>query len=266
MKEQNNNQFLKNHFLSELKKHFKLNIYEVKIWASLLSRGIASAGELSDISGVPRSRCYDVLESLEKKGFIIMSIGKPIKYLAVNPDAILERVKDNINQEADVLSIQFEGIKETDEFRELELLHKSGVQQVDISSISKSIIGRTSINKHLKKMLSNAKSNLVFATTDEQVERSAKLLRGFAQAFAKKGVKARLYSPYNKAVIKKLQNVEYIECNPSTRFASVDGKEMIFIVSNQSVVPDYEVAIWISSPFFVSAVNILFESSQQKPQ
>ena len=66
-------------FLMDLKKHFRLNIYEAKIWTALLSRGIASAGELADISGVPRSRCYDVLESLEKKGFIIMKIGKPIK-------------------------------------------------------------------------------------------------------------------------------------------------------------------------------------------
>ena len=55
-------------FLLDLRKYFRLNIYEVKIWTALLSRGMASAGELADISSVPRSRCYDVLESLEKKG------------------------------------------------------------------------------------------------------------------------------------------------------------------------------------------------------
>src|SRR3989344_5789243 len=87
-------------FLIELRKHFRLNIYEVKIWVALLGRGIASAGELADISGVPRSRCYDVLESLEKKGFIIMKIGKPIKYLAVKPNVILERVKKGIEDES----------------------------------------------------------------------------------------------------------------------------------------------------------------------
>ena len=79
--------------LQELRERFKLNIYEVKIWTSLLSRGIAAASELADISGVPRSRCYDVLESLEKKGFIIMKVGKPIKYIAVEPEAIVDRVK-----------------------------------------------------------------------------------------------------------------------------------------------------------------------------
>ena len=247
-------------FLAELKKYFRLNIYEVKIWTSLLSRGIASAGELADISGVPRSRCYDVLESLEKKGFIIMKIGKPIKYLAVEPEIILERVKRNIKDESDNLATQIENIKETDEFKELELLHKTGVQHVDISSISKSIVGRTIINRHIKDMISKSKSSIVFVATQEHTERAAKLLKGFMPLFAKKGVKARLYCPYSNNIVKKLQNVEHKEYNPNTSFISIDGKEMLFLVSNEAA-PDYEVAIWINSPFFVNAVDVLFEGS-----
>ena len=42
-------------------KHFNLNSYQAKLWTALLSRGVATAGELSDISNVPRSRAYDVL-------------------------------------------------------------------------------------------------------------------------------------------------------------------------------------------------------------
>ena len=248
-------------FLQELRKHFKLNIYEVKIWTALLSRGIASAGELADISGVPRSRCYDVLESLEKKGFIIMKIGKPMRYLAVEPDSILERVKRNIQEEAVGLAMQFESIKETDEFKELELLHKTGVQKVDISSISKSIVSRTDINRHVKDMLSKSKSSVAVVSTQEHTERMAKLLKGFTQGFAKKGVKAKLYSVSNKAVLKKLQNVEHVEYNPNSCFVSVDKKEMLFLVSNAGIAPEFEVAIWISSPFFVNAVSVLFEES-----
>ena len=80
-------------FLSKLRRYFGLNLYEVKIWTALLSRGVSTAGELSDIANVPRSRSYDVLESLEKKGFIIMKLGKPIKYIAVDPEEVVERVK-----------------------------------------------------------------------------------------------------------------------------------------------------------------------------
>ena len=227
----------------------------------MLSRGMASAGELADISGVPRSRCYDVLESLEKKGFIIMKIGKPIRYLAVSPDIILDRVKKNITEEADELAMHFESIKETDEFKELELLHKTGVQHVDISSISKSIVGRTDINRYIKEMLSKAKSDVAVVTTQEHMERGVRLLKGFMPNFAKKAIKARLYAPSNKAVLKKLQNVEHIEYDANTSFVSIDRKEMLFMVSNANVVPDFEVAIWISSPFFVNAVNVLFEES-----
>ena len=248
-------------FLLDLKKHFRLNIYEVKIWTALLSRGIASAGELADISGVPRSRCYDVLESLEKKGFIIMKIGKPIKYLAVKPEIILERVKKNIQDDANELSMQFENVKETEEFKELELLHKTGVKHVDISSISKSIVGRTSVNRYIKDMVSKAKSSVVIVSTNENAERNAKLMKNFMPGFAKKGIKVRFYSSQNKALAKKLLNVDYVEYNANSSFVTIDGKEMIFMVSNQNVAPDYEVAIWISSPFFVNAVNVLFEGS-----
>ena len=74
---------VKEEFLSRLRKIFGLNLYEVRVWAALLSRGVSTAGELSDISNVPRSRTYDILESLEKKGFVILKLGKPIKFVAL---------------------------------------------------------------------------------------------------------------------------------------------------------------------------------------
>ncbi|MBN1502815.1 hypothetical protein JW930_04675, partial [Candidatus Woesearchaeota archaeon] len=49
---------VKDEFLSKLRRYFNLNLYEVKIWAALLSRGVSTAGELSDIANVPRSRSY----------------------------------------------------------------------------------------------------------------------------------------------------------------------------------------------------------------
>ena len=247
-------------FLVDLKKHFRLNIYEVKIWTSLLSRGIASAGELADISGVPRSRCYDVLESLEKKGFIIMKIGKPIKYLAVQPSIILERVKKGIEDESTQTLSQIEGIKDTEEFKELELLHKTGVQHFDVTTISKSIVGRTAINRQIKELFAKATSEVLFVASSDNSERAAKLLK--SGNFAKKGVNAKLYCTYNKNVLRKLQNVQHIEHNASTSFVIVDGKQMVFMVSNQTT-PDYEVAIWINSPFFVSALGILFKESMK---
>jgi sugar-specific transcriptional regulator TrmB len=116
------NMLVQKDFLNKLK-DFGINSYEAKIWTALLSRGVSTAGELSDIANVPRSRSYDVLESLEKKGFVIMKIGKPIKYIAVPPKEVLERVKKNIKNAADTHVKLLDDIKKTELIDELNSLH-----------------------------------------------------------------------------------------------------------------------------------------------
>ena len=113
-------------FLSKLR-DFGLNTYESKLWTALLSRGISTAGELSNIANVPRSRTCDVLESLEKKGFIMRNVGKPIKYLAVPPEEVVERVKQKVNEEAETRTLLLEELKGSTILEELNLLHKHGV-------------------------------------------------------------------------------------------------------------------------------------------
>ena len=77
---------IKQELVKQIKEYFNLNIYETKVWLALLTKGIASAGEIAELSSVPRSRTYDVLESLEKRGFAIIKIGKPVKYIAIRLD------------------------------------------------------------------------------------------------------------------------------------------------------------------------------------
>src|SRR5210317_1511787 len=110
---------VKEEFLSRLRKIFDLNLYEVKVWTALLSRGISTAGELSNISDVPRSRTYDILETLEKKGFIVMKLGKPIKFVALKPEEVIERVKKNLKRDAEDKSQRLDKLKGEDILSEL---------------------------------------------------------------------------------------------------------------------------------------------------
>src|SRR3989339_2033422 len=125
-------------FLTKLK-DFGLNSYESKLWTALLSRGISTAGELSDIANVPRSRSYDILESLEKKGFVIMKIGKPIKYIAVSPKEIVDRVKKNVRTESEDRLKRLEDLKTTDIVDELNNLHTQGIELVEPTELSGSL-------------------------------------------------------------------------------------------------------------------------------
>ena len=102
-------------------KEFGLNSYESKVWVALLSRGVSTAGELSDIANVPRSRSYDVLESLEKKGFIVMKLGKPIQFVALKPSEVIERVKKNLVVDAQEKSKRLDKLKTEDILEELNL-------------------------------------------------------------------------------------------------------------------------------------------------
>src|SRR4030042_7182444 len=151
-------------FLLKLK-DFGLNSYESKVWAALLSRGVSTAGELSDIANVPRSRSYDVLESLEKKGFVVMKFGKPIKYLAVPPEEVVERVKKNMRREADVKVKRLEEMKGTEVLDELKSLHKQGIELVEVTDLSGSLRGRHNLYNHLDLMLKNAKKTVTIMST-----------------------------------------------------------------------------------------------------
>src|SRR3989338_6839583 len=102
---------VRENFLHKLRQLFNLNLYEVKVWTALLSRGVSTAGELSEIGDVPRSRTYDVLESLEKKGFIVTKLGKPLNYVAVEPGEVVERAKKLVNRDAKEQVKKLEGLK-----------------------------------------------------------------------------------------------------------------------------------------------------------
>ena len=251
-------------FLAKIKHNFRLNIYEVKIWTSLLSRGIATAGELADISGVPRSRCYDVLESLEKKGFIIMKIGRPIKYIAVGNCRKMpyKQVKKNLKEESDIQTRILETIGETDVFRELELLHKTGIEKVNAVKLSNSIIGRDELYRFIKSFVEKANKNITIATTADGFLRKTTLLKNSIKNLSKRGVKIKIVAPIDKKIGKKIEgSVELRDIDPGVRFVAIDNKELLFMLSDDKINPNYDGGVWIDSPFFVDALDALFSNT-----
>ena len=258
---------VKEEFLNNLRRFFGLNLYEVKIWTALLSRGVSTAGELSDIGEVPRSRAYDVLESLEKKGFIVMKLGKPIKYVAVEPKEVVERVKKLLNTEVREKVKTLDDLRGTDVLRELEVLHKQGVSFVEPSDLSGAIRGRTNLYQHLESMIKNAKKNVTIMTTSKGVLRKLEALRPELEKLGKKGVQIRIAAPVDKDMEELMKSLpKCIELRKSekinARFCIVDNKELVFMVMNdEDVHPTYDVGIWINTPYFASALNSMFETT-----
>ncbi len=256
-------------FLNKLK-DFGLNTYESKLWTALLSRGISTAGELSDIANVPRSRSYDVLESLEKKGFIIMKLGKPIKYVAVPPEEVLERVKKKVIDDADKQSKMLEGLKGSEILSELSLLHSQGVELVEPTDLSGALKGRSNLYNHLESMIKTAESSIDMMTTSEGLVRKADVLKSLFQKAKERKVRIRIAAPFNKEtekVIKDLKN--FVEIRDAkeikARFCIIDGKQITFMLLDDAEVhPTYDSGVWVNTPFFATALQQMFDTEWQQ--
>lgn len=252
-------------FLNKLK-DFGLNTYESKLWTALLSRGISTAGELSDIANVPRSRSYDVLEGLEKKGFIVMKLGKPIKYIAVSPDEVLERVKKKIQEDAEKQVESIKTLKASDVLAELNLLHTQGVDLVEPTDLSGSIRGRNNVYNHLELMIKNAKKSIVLMTTAQGLVRKSESLKSALAAAYKKGVKIKIAAPITKEcanAVKELSSIAEIKHSEITksRFLIIDEKETAFmLLDDKDVHSTYDACIWVNTGFFSTTLNSLFNS------
>ncbi|MBU1199034.1 MAG: hypothetical protein KKF46_08375 [Nanoarchaeota archaeon] len=255
---------VKEEFLTKLRRYFGLNLYEVKIWTALLSRGVSTAGELSDIANVPRSRSYDILESLEKKGFVIMKLGKPIKYIAVPPKEVVERVKKNMKSDADDKIKRLDGLKKTEVIQELNSLHTQGVELIEPSDLSGSLKGRHNLYNHLELTIRNAEKTVTIMTTTQGLMRKIEGLKPIFEQIKKRGVKIRIAAPITKEAEKAVKDLgsvaEVRHTEAKARFTIVDGKELIFMVMDDADVhPTYDIGIWINTPFFASALEDLFE-------
>ncbi|MBD3313528.1 hypothetical protein GF345_03730 [Candidatus Woesearchaeota archaeon] len=255
---------VKDEFLGKLRRYFSLNLYEVKIWTALLSRGVSTAGELSDIANVPRSRSYDVLESLEKKGFAITKLGKPIKYIAVPPSEVVERVKKNMKVDAEEKVKRLENLKGTEVIKELNTLHSQGVDLVEPSDLAGSLKGRHNLYNHLELTIRNAEKAVTIMTTSQGLQRKVEGLKPTFEKLKNKGVKIRIAAPLTKetaSAVKELQGIADVKhTNAKGRFAIVDGKEVVFMVLNdQEVHPTYDVGIWVTTPFFASAMEDMYD-------
>lgn len=255
-------------FLNKLK-DFGLNSYESKLWVALLSRGVSTAGELSDISNVPRSRAYDVLESLEKKGFIIVKVGKPIKYLAVTPVEVVERVKKKVVEEAEQRNQVLSQLKDSDILSELNALHTDGIKLVDPTDKSGAFRGREKAYDHLIYLIKNAKKSIVLMTSKSGLERKHELLASHLKRAAKKGVdiKIAVDSSANKNIVDSFSQFAKIKADKdnSARFCVVDEQHlMLFLTDDKKTHHNYDCAVWIDAPYFVEYFNSLFSKEWKK--
>ena len=256
---------VKQDLINKIKDYFDLNVYETKVWLALLSKGSASAGEISTLSGVPRSRTYDVLESLEKKGFAIIKLGKPVKYLGVKPRMILDKLKNNVQKEAEERIFSLSNIKETDEFVQLEKLYNVGIDPIKREDISAALKGRSNISSYLREIIQNAKKEVIICTNVSEILSKAKIFKQTFDELKKSNIKIKLALFGDEKLVKQAESsfgMKILYTKIEAKFFIVDKDQILFYLTKES--NREETAIWLNSDFFANAFASLFELAMGK--
>lgn len=85
--------------LKDSLREFGLTDYEAKAYVTLVKYGEAAANQVSDRSGVPYTRVYDVLKELEEKKFVEVRRGRPSTYRPRPPSEATALFIEKINRE-----------------------------------------------------------------------------------------------------------------------------------------------------------------------
>lgn len=231
-------------------KSIGLNLYERKIFVALLAKGIATAAQVSEIAGVPRSRSYDVLESLAEKGFVVVQPSKPIKYVALKPTEALEKTKENIARKHEEMMERIDKLKGSKVLEELEGIYTQGFDHITPSEMTGTLKGRFIINRQLRSILKDAKSNINIVTTEVGLSDLHKNQMRILKKVARKGVKLRILTPEaDKDAIKALSEIAELRSlkEPVGRFAIIDKDHVFFSLTDDNTDESQDVALWANS-------------------
>jgi len=245
-------------------KSIGLNLYERKIFVALLAKGIASAAEVSEIANVPRSRSYDVLESLADKGFVLVQPSKPIKYVALKPKEALERTKETLKKKHNEMIDRIDRLKESNIVDELDTIHRQGLSLVKTAEMTGTLKGKEMINRHLSSVIKGAKKSIDILTTEKDLENIYATHYKSLKKLNKRGVSIRIAAPIKNAVMSKslseIASVRNID-KAKGRLLTIDGEGMLIGLTGDDVHETQDVAFWATSTYAVkNSVTNFFDS------
>ncbi len=244
-------------------KNIGLNLYERKLYTALLARVNATVGELAELADVPRSRAYDVLESLADKGFVIIQHTKPLRCVAVPPAEALEKAKEKLARDFDLTLKRIDQFSKSPYVEELQNLYSQGMSLVDPSELSGALKGTHNLNTHLSTMLKKASSSIDIITSKKGLislwEHHSRLLK----KAAKSGVRIRIAAPLDektKLIAEQLKGIAEVRDLrseehdlPMGKMVLIDGKQLVLgLTDDEKTHSTQEVAFWTKSTHFSS--------------
>jgi len=102
-------------------------------------------------------------------------------------------------------------------------------------------------------------------TSEKGLMRKTEGLKASLEKAKKRGVQIRISAPVtkeNKKIADSLKGIAEVKHNEtvSTRFVTVDGKDLVFMTLDDAEVhPSYDLGVWVKTPYFTLAMDQMFE-------
>jgi sugar-specific transcriptional regulator TrmB len=194
-----------------------------------------------------------------------MKLGKPIKFVAIKPDEVVERVKRNLTTYTKERLQRLEKLKDDEVLGELNNLFTKGVKFVEPSELSGSLRGRENLYNQLDMMVRSAEKSITIVTTHEGINRKMEALMPSLEKAKKRGVVIRVAAPIdnnNLAVAKEFKKVAEVKSLEKlrARFVIIDSSQLMFmLLDDEKFHPSYDIGIWINTEFFAQALEQFFD-------
>jgi sugar-specific transcriptional regulator TrmB len=220
-----------------------LTSYEIKVYGSLIEFGAMTASDLSAKSLVPYSKIYEVLKSLEQKGWIESNSSRPQKFFPRSPRSALESTRLNLE---DKLKLNETLI--TDEL--MPIYEKTGVKERPEIWV---VRGLNNIVFKANEMIQSCNKELLIALP-EIADDMSKLLLPPLRTISEKGIKITVLASAatNKSTLRGLSRISNVKVKDDMFGGGViaDGYHVMILLADakSSEKPLEPIAIWSVHP------------------
>ncbi|MBU2475957.1 hypothetical protein KKG83_00640 [Candidatus Micrarchaeota archaeon] len=234
--------------LTALLKRIGLNEYESKVYSSLSSNKTLTASDVSRKAGIPRARVYDVLMSLEKKGFVMVSLGRPVSFKAIEPETALMNFE---RQKRELFELELEEMKSLKED-----LKKNFNEKPSKESFSGvwSIVSSSQINNIIALSLKNAKASVIISTSEANALKKIGFFNSKLKALKARGVQIKFaLNSSNNSFSRELKAFNAVKSKTNARFILFDKEKVLLFLNEKK--DENEKALLIESPFIANYLS-----------
>lgn len=235
-----------------------LNKYEERVYLTLVAEGISTAKNVSDITGIPYGKVYEVMNSLANKGFLITLPTKPMKCQAVSPKKTIINTKKKLEEKFDRI--------EKDILKKLEPMFAQSKKFITPKAAFWVINGRSNVVDKTEELISKASKHINILTSENGLKRLVMHKEPLKEA-KKRGVNiniAATLTQTNKEDLEKLKfcNISNVE-KPENHLLSIDGKECLIIepiVDDENIIYGRDLGMWVLSQSFTKLMENFYNN------